>query len=239
MDSSDAVTWWSEPGWQVLTTFIALLGAFIARRAWHKATKEFDRSMLICLGTDEEVVDYADVPIIVGQYPFGELAGKVESNLDVRNVIGFVIGKPKRVRNVRCLRLGLDPNIYKPGYYAYCVIQWEHANTVKRYVDQGFHIRKTRYDGPGMRPGTRERVFIGFGTDSTPDEETNDVPVAVHIQTGLLASLRYQPYLRGGFQATDIKMRALAPQTKFLIRFIKNPFTKEWRDAGRGNTTIS
>ena len=235
MEPTESLTGWADLGWRVAATFVALLGAFIARRGWHKATKEYDRSMLIRLGTDEEALDYANAPVIVGQFPFNELAGAVESNLDVRNVIGFVVGKPIWIPNVLIpnvwwLHIGLDQSTFGPGYYAYCVIQWEHADKVKRYADQGFHIRRTRYDGPQIHPRMRERIFIGFGTDSEPEVGTGDVPMIAHIQTGPLAQLKYQPYLRGGFKATDIKMRALAPQTKLLIRF-KDLFTKEWRNA--------
>ena len=227
---TESMPGWAELGWRVAATFIALLGAFIARRCWHKATKEYDRSMLIRLGTDEETLDYAHAPVIVGQFPFNELAGAVESNLDVRNVIGFVIGTPIWVPNVWWLHIGLDPCTFQPGYYAYCVIQWEHADKVKRYADQWFHVRRTRYNGPQIHHRMRERIFIGFGTDSEREEGTDAVPMIARIQTGPLASFKYQPYLRGGFKATDIKMRALAPQTKLLIHF-KDLFTKEWRNA--------
>ena len=75
----------------------------------------------------------------------------------------------------------------------------------------------------------RERIFVGFSTDATPDD-SGAVPVVAHIDTGLLASFRYQPYLRGGFKAEDIRMRALAPHTRGLI-WCKDLFTKEWRNA--------
>ena len=230
MESTESLTWWADLPWRVAATFIALLGAFIARRAWQKCFKEYDRSMLIRLGTSTESCDYASAPVIVGQFPFNELAGAVESNLDIRNVIGFVVGKPTWVCCAQRLRIGLKQETFKPGYYAYCVIQWEHADKVRRYFDQGIHIRRTRYEGPQIRRNMRERIFIGFGTDAEPDEETGTLPAIVHIQAGPLASFKYQPYLRGGFKAEDIKMRALAPQTWTIIH-CKDVFTKEWRNA--------
>ena len=232
MDNTDP-TAWSVLAWRVAATFIGLLGAFIARRAWHKATREYDRSMLIRIGTDEDSPDYAYAPVIVGQSPFTELAGRVESNLDTRNVIGFVVGKPRwmEMEDLRSLRIVLDKRFHKPGYYAYCVIQWEHAAFVKRLADQWFHIRRTRYEGPEVRAGMRERIFIGFGTDAKPDDDNKCArPMIAHIESGPMASFKYQPYLKGGFRAEDIAMRALAPQTKALIR-IKDIFTKEWRNA--------
>ena len=231
MESADP-TAWSTLAWRVAATFIGLVGAFIARRAWYKTTKEYDRSMLIRVGTDEDTPDYANVPIIIGQLPFSELAGRVQSNLDTRNVIGFVVGRPKwmKMEDLRRLRIVLDPRFHTPGYYAYCVIQWEHAAFVKRLADQWFHIRRTRYDGPEVRAGMRERIFVGFGTDAKPDEGTGDLPMIAHMENGPLASFKYQPYLRGGFRAEDMAMRALSPQTKLLIR-CKDIFTKEWRNA--------
>ena len=218
---------------RVAATLAAVLIAFIVRRAWGKAFREYDRSMLLSLGTERAWRDYADKPLIVGQIPFSQVAGGVESDLDVRNVIGFVIGKPRWLTTSRLKRLRLDLDNCKPGYYAYCVVQWERADFVKRLEEQWFHVRRTRYDGPPIRRPIRmrERVFLGFGTDSEPDPNTGEVPFIAHLEKGLLGSFKYQPYRRGGFNATDLKMRALAPQTKFMIRFIKDSFTKEWRYA--------
>ena len=224
-------TAWLDLSLRVVATFVALLGAFIARRAWNKTTKEYDRSMLIRLGTDGDSPIYAHAPVIVGRIPFSDLGGEVRSNLDVRDVIGFVVGKPKwmEMEDLKRLRIVLNSEFHKPGYYAYCVIQWEHADLVKRLADQWFHIRRTGYGGDRAEEGMRERIFVGFSTDATPDAGGSR-PMVAHIDTGLLSSFRYQPYLRGGFKAEDIKMRALAPQTKGLI-LCKDLHTKEWRNA--------
>lgn len=231
MEITTSLAWWPDLALRIIATLIGLLGAFVLRRGWQKCSKEYDRSMLIWLGTNNEACDYTNAPVIVGQFPFNELAGAVQSNLDIRNVIGFVIGKPIWIQDISKLRLRLDPIICKPGYYAYCVIQWEQADTVLRFFQQGIHIRRTRYDGrPQMLRDMRETIFIGFGTDATPDVKTGTRPSIVHIQTGLLASLKYQPYLKGGFKSSDIKWRQLAPQTKAMIR-CKDIITKEWRNA--------
>ena len=223
-------TAWLDLLTRVLATFLALLGAFIFRRVWNKATKEYDRSMLIRLGSDDDSPGYAHAPIIVGRFPFSDLGGIVRSNLDIRDVVGFVVGKPRWLtsEDLKRLRIVLNPECHKPGYYAYCVIQWEHANMVKRFADQWFHIRRTSYTGNNAEPQMRERIFVGFSTNATPDSSDN-LPMVAHIVTGLFASFRYQPYLRGGFRADEIKMRALAPQTKCIIR-CKDLFTKEWRN---------
>ena len=216
---------------RVAATGAGLLLAFMVRRTWGRCTKEYDRSILIRLGTHENSPIYENAPVIVGRFPFSDLGGKVRSNLDVRDVIGFVVGSPKwmEMEDVKRLRIVLDSMIHKPGYYAYCVIQWEHADWVKRLESRGFHIRRTSYEGAKAEPDMREGIFIGFGTDATPDAG-GVRPLVAHIDTGLLASFRYQPYLKGGFRAEDIKMRVLAPQTRGLI-LCKDLFNKEWRNA--------
>ena len=168
-------------------------------------------------------------PSSLGNFPFSELAGAVEPNLDTRNVVGFVVGRPIWIRNVWWLHLGLDKNQHKAGYYAYCVIQWEHASAVKRFAERGFHVRRIRYNSPQRYKDMRETIFLGFGTGSEPDD-VGDVPVIVHITDGWFASFRYQPYLRGGFHAEDIGLRVLPPQTKLLVG-LNAMLTKEWRNA--------
>lgn len=86
---------WLELLLRVVTTLVAFLAAFVIRRGWGKATTEYDRSMLIRLGTDEDPLSYAHAPVIVGRFPFSDLGDMVRSNLDVRDVVGFVIGEPK------------------------------------------------------------------------------------------------------------------------------------------------
>ena len=180
---------------------------YALRRFWHRCFAEFDKSMLIRLSEEGDEKHHPSkfhlVPVIVGTYPFSELKGKVESNLDSRNVVGFVVGDVRWIDDPR--QLGLDPCKHPPGYYAYCVIQWEHANQVRRFYRQGFGIRKIR---KATETNPQENAFIGFGTDLPPGQEI------VHWQSGLLASTRYQPYAKAGFQANDIKMRQLAPQTR-------------------------
>ena len=187
--------------------------------------------MLVRLGTDAVNEEYAYAPVIVGQSPFSERARAVEPDLDTRNVVGFMVGPPKWIDNVRQLRVGLDRNQHKAGYYAYIVIHWEHADAVKRFAERGFHVRRVKYNSPQYykEEDMRETTFIGFGTNATPDE-AGDVPVIVHITGGWRGSFRYQPYLRGGFGPEDIKLRTLPLQTKFMIK-CKDLFTEEWRNA--------
>ena len=215
---------------------LAIPLGYAARRVWHKCTTEFDRSMLIrliadrcgiCKGCKKQKkcekthhpTDFSLVPVIVGKYPFSELRGKVESNLDSRDVIGFVVGDVKWIDDPT--RLKLNPCKNKPGFYAYCVIQWEHADQVRRLYKQGFGVRKIQHKS---KSNPRENSFIGFGTDVPDGQEI------VHWQKGIFASWRYQPYYKAGFHACDIRMRQLAPQTRLLI-WLKNFVTKEWDNA--------
>lgn len=214
----------------LVNIILAIPLGYALRRVWHKCFTEFDRSILIRLSeqADDEhhhPSEFNYTPIIVGTYPFSELDGKVESNLDSRNVVGFVIGEVQWLDNPYQFpkRLGIDSFSFKPGYYAYCVIQWEHAYQVRRFFRQGFGIRKIRKK---TATNPKENAFIGFGTESSKGQEI------IHWQDGLSASMRYQPYNRAGFKAMDIRMRQLAFQTRALI-WLKNFKTKEWDNAWR------
>ena len=129
MEDTGSITWLNFL-LRVAATGAGLLLAFVFRRTWNKATKEYDRSILIRLGDRTEIRrEYAHAPVIVGRIPFNDLGGLVRSNLDVRDVIGFVVGEPVWMEreDLKRLRVVLNPEFHKPGYYAYCVIQWEHA----------------------------------------------------------------------------------------------------------------
>lgn len=207
---------WSNTLTIVFAATLAIPAGYALRRLWHVLFTEYDRSILIRLskeGHDPKL--FRNVPVIVGLFPFSELEGKVESNLDVRNVIGFVVGEVQWIDDHDQLN---KFGIRQAGYYAYCVIQWEHIPAVTRYYRQGFHVRKIRRE---RKSNPRENTFIGFGTHSATGQEI------VHLEDGVFASLRYQPYNKLGFEAKDIKLRQLAPQTRLLI-LLKNFKTKEW-----------
>ena len=219
MESTDSVSWFFS---RLGITFLGMVGALVARWLVGKLFREYDRSMLIRLGVDEkDARKYTNAPVIVGRFPFSDLDGSVRSNLDARDVVGFVIGEPKwigveKLQQLKKRKKLQDPDSCKPGYYVYCVIQWERAAMVRRFVEQGFHIRRVSYDDDNAEGMMRERVFIGFGTDATPDEHGNR-PMVAHIDKGILPWLRYQPYRRGDFVAEDIEMRALTPLARIFI----------------------
>ena len=239
MEPTEPVTWTAQ-ALGVLktigTTLTAFLLAFIIRRTWQKCAVEYDRPMLVFLGTDsqEEALKYENVPVIVGQAPMSERAQVVEPDLDTRNVIGFVVGKPKDLDRKKLRKMRINPNEHPTGYYAQCVIFWQHAKAAERFQSAGFHVRKIELNSPQWRrpeaPTPREKIFIGFGTDA-PADRLGNIPHIAHIVKGPCGPFRYQPYRKGGFDPEDIKYRQLSPPTKFLIQRIKNPITKEWRDA--------
>ena len=216
-----------EWGWEALlrlgVIFTSLILAFIARRWWAKHFREYDRSMLIRLGTSRDFAGYANVPVIVGRFPFSDLGGLVRSNLDVRDVVGFMVGHPKYLDVKTLGRMGVppDPDYHTQGYYAYCVIQWEHIDMVKRFKNRCLYIRRTSYTGNNREPGMREDRFIGFGTNPTPDEEDHSLANIVHIHGGPLASFRCEPYLKGGFIGEDLEARVITCQAKTIRRLIK------------------
>ena len=213
----------------VATVFGGAIGipvGFGVRRLWHKCFTEYDRSILIRLSeegdSEHHPEKFSKAPVIVGQFPFTELKGDVQPNLDVRNVIGFVIGDVRWIDRPEIL--GIDKCTWEAGFYAYCVIQWEHGARVKRMYNQGYHIRKVRHPSSFEPEYQREISFIGIGTDAPKGQGI------AHYQAGFWAFLRYQPYDRAGFKAWDIKMRQLSLPARVLIWF-KNFITKEWRHA--------
>ena len=230
-----AMTTWALAGifqGVVVGLFVGILGiplGFMLRRIWHRCFTEYDRSMLIRLQPDEGIHDpkwFAGAPVIVGTFPFREFKKKRQSDLDIRNVVGFVIGDVRKIKNPEIL--GVDKCEWGPGYYAYCVINWEYATQVQRMWKRGIHISKTatRLSDPEQR-GSR---FIGFSTDPPKGNSEAEKQGIAHFQEGFRAFARYQPYAGAGFKAYDIKMRQLSVLTRILIWF-KNFVTKEWTHA--------
>lgn len=215
----------------IVTTLGIPLG-FSVRRIWHRCFMEYDRSMLIRLEPGNSLHDpkmFKNTPIIIGTFPFRIFDKKKESDLDIRNVVGFVIGHVQKIDDPAILTaLGLDISEWAPGYYAYCVVNWEYANEVKRMWKRGIGIRKTatRLDDPQQR----ESRFIGFSTDPVKGETQAEQQGIAHFQEGIMAFAHYQPYARAGFKAYDIKVRQLSILTRILIWF-KNLVTKEWTNA--------
>ena len=77
MESSNSISW---------VWFLSRLGGYVrwlafrvlARRGWYRFFREYDRN----------------IPVIVGRFLLSDLDGTVRSNLDICDVIGFIVGYP-------------------------------------------------------------------------------------------------------------------------------------------------
>ena len=180
----------------MISLAIILVSLIILWILYRKIFVEYDRCILVRLGDIDDALNYASVPIIIGRIPFTYIDNKVESDLNPRNVVGFVIGNPIWLDGVEK---------FKPGYYASCLINWENIDEVTKYAELGFGIRRISNFSESIPEGTRELCFLGFGTSCTPDK-VGQAPCFVHIQRGILAPFKYHPYTRFGF-ITPMKYR--------------------------------
>ena len=220
---------WSELR-TLFTIAIAIPMGFGLRRIWHRCFTEYDRSMLIRLEPGKGLHNptlFKSVPVIVGTFPFRVFGNKKEADLDIQNVVGFVIGDVLHIDDP-AEKLGLDPLEWAPGYYAYCVINWEYASEVKRMWRRGIGIMKTATSLTD--PQQRASRFIGFGTDPPRGNGQGEEQGIAHFTEGPRAFAQYQPYAKAGFKAYDLKLRQLSILTRILIWF-KNFYTKEWTNA--------
>ena len=184
----------------------------------------YDRSCLVWLGTDPINREFAKVPFIVGPMPYTELNGRVESNLDPRNVVGRVEGHPLWVERPCKLFPGISQEecYHERGYYAHVIFHWHRWAEVKDYIFRGFHIRRIRYNDE--LPTDRENRFLGFGTESEPDPKEGIAPHIADVTCGWRSPFRLQPYAKGGFLSseTDISLRRLSPFAAWLRPLIRS-----------------
>ena len=214
----------------LFTIAVAIPMGFGLRRVWHRCFTEYDRSMLIRLEPGEGLHNpklFKNVPVIIGTFPFRVFDDNKEADLDIQNVVGFVIGDVRHIDDP-AEKLGLNPSEWAPGYYAYCVINWEYASEVKRMWRRGIGIMKTATPLTDLQQ--RGSRFIGFGTDPPKGKDQGEEQGIAHFTEGICAFAQYQPYAKAGFKADDLKLRQLSILTRILIRF-KNFYTKEWTDA--------
>ena len=167
---------------------------------------EWDRSALIRINfqSDCDAKLFSDVPIVVGNALLSDLDEPLVATIDPKKILGFVIGQP---RIVKCpARIGLDR--WDSGYFAYVVIRWERFNEFERLAKMGFYVSKAfvEDDDGGPRTDLRESRILVFRTASEGMEGVAD------IIGGIRGSMRYQPYVGAGFNATDLDHRKLAPQ---------------------------
>ena len=167
-----------------------------------------DVSALVYLGADKEVEYFANAPIYHDNQRFYQVRDDILTNNDPRDVLGFVVGKPK------CLES--PPDEWETGYYAYVVVNWHHADEFKRCVNRGFTIQVSAPATPSgsvdtSRLDNRHLVLTPFS------EERKRV---VDVCDGPRYSFRWEPYRKLGFASDDLKYRSLSLQSRFLIRIL-------------------
>ena len=173
-----------------------------------------DRSALLFLGSKEyfetpslDVTAFADAPIYPDNQRRYELKNELYTNNDPRDIIGFVIGEPRLLKN--------PPHDGECGYYVYVVINWEYGTQFKRWSKRGFAIQLSALpnsDGAVDRRNqdNRHLLISPFGADRTNESRILD------ICEGPLYSLRWQPYKKWGFETHDLVNRSMSWQCKLL-----------------------
>ena len=134
----------SSPSWYAAIIFGAAAGLMavltLGAGRWfirHTFVKH-DLSALAYLGSDEDVTQFANAPLYPDNQRFYLVGSKLLVNNDPRDVLGFVVGKPRWLES--------PPNLAEPGYYAYVVINWEYSEDFKRWVKRG----RLAIDAPGI-----------------------------------------------------------------------------------------
>ena len=202
----------SSPSWYAAIIFGAAAGLMavltLGAGRWfirHTFVKH-DLSALAYLGSDENVTQFANAPLYPDNQRFYLVGSKLLVNNDPRDVLGFVVGKPRWLES--------PPNLAEPGYYAYVVINWEYSEDFKRWVKRGFGIQvsaPTTNEGEidKSRPDNRHLVLTPFNIE---DKRVIDI-----CEGWLTSSLRWRPYAKFGFTSDDIDNRSMSWQTRTLI----------------------
>ena len=173
-----------------------------------------DRSALLFLGTQDyfkinklDVMAFADVPIYPDNQRRYTLEGGLYTNNDPRDIIGFVVGQPRLLRN--------PPHNGESGHYVYAVINWEYGTQFKRWSKRGFAIQLSALSTPAgevdqSNPDDRHLLISPFGADRTNESRILD------ICEGPFYSLKWQPYKKWGFKPHDLLNRSMSWQCKIL-----------------------
>ena len=172
--------------------------------------EEFDRSALVRIDLAEGVpIDaFSDCAILNGPLPFTVFDKKTIPNVRTDEVVGFVVGTPRYIKNPE--KNGLKG--WGEGYYVYIIIHWDHYKEVERLVDRGYCLQNTFLPNDEGKPQlTPESRFLRFTTASFAQQGVAD------ITKGPWASLRYQPYKKYGFEATDVDYRKKTPQAQLGV----------------------
>ena len=171
---------------------------------------EFDRSILvrIAIAKDEEAETYANWPILVGPLPFASFDNQTVPNVQVRDVVGFIVGMPRHIGEPEEWNL----HGWQPGYFAYGIIHWEDFDEVRAFVKRGYYLQQAFLPNEESKPAKLpESRFLRFVTNSQEQQGVADT-----IE-GIWASLRYKPYAKLGFESSDINYRRLSLQLSLAL----------------------
>ena len=199
-----------QVGLGVLTVLLGLVLAWSIRWLRRKMFIEFDRSILVRIeiADGESPESYANWPILVGALPFASFGGRTVPNVQVRDVVGFIVGPPLCIHNPD--ELNLDG--WEPGYFAYGVIHWERYDEIRSFVKRGHPLQQTFLpDSEGNPIKVRENRFLRFVTESQEQQG-----VADSIE-GIFASFRFKPYFKLGFESSDLAYRRLSLQLSLFF----------------------
>ena len=189
---------------------MGIVAAWIVGWFRRKMFVEFDRSILvrIAIAEGEEAETYANWPILVGPLPFASFDNQTVPNVQVRDVVGFIVGIPRYIEEPEELNLiG-----WEPGYFAYGIIHWEAFHEVRAFVKRGYYLQQAFLPNEESKPAKlTESRFLRFVTDS---REQQGVADAIE---GICASIRHKPYAKRGFESSDIIYRRLSLQLDLLF----------------------
>ena len=187
----------------VLTVLLGILAAWAMRWLRRRMFVEFDRSILVRIAIDEVEgpKSYANWPILVGPLPFASFDNTTVPNVQVRDVVGFIVGVPLRIDEPE--EWGLRG--WEPGYFAYGIIHWEHFGEVRAFIKRGYYLQQAFLPSAESRlVKLPESRFLRFVTDSREQQGVADTT------EGLRASFRFRPYAKHGFKSSDLAYRRLS-----------------------------
>ena len=124
----------------MLTILLGIVAAWTLGWLRRKMFIEFDRSILVRIEipAGEEPEAYANWPILTGPLPFASFNNQTVPNVQARDVVGFIVGSPRYIDDPDSLAL---PG-WKPGYFAYGIIHWEHFSEVRAFVNRGYYLQQ-------------------------------------------------------------------------------------------------
>ena len=203
-----------QVGLGVLTVLLGIVLAWAIRWLRRKMFVEFDRSILVRIEiADGETPDsYANWPILVGPLPFASFGGRTVPNVQVKDVVGFIVGAPVCIKNPQEWNL----HGWEPGYFAYGIIHWERFDEIRAFIKRGHYLQQTFLPDPEGNPvKLPENRFLRFVTDSQEQQG-----VADSIE-GICASLRFKPYAKLGFESSDLAYRRLSLQLSLILLMVR------------------